>query len=95
MQVLFQTALQPVQNAARFRMPRLPSDVGFLGSIEGKPESETTGRYKQRSLESAARDSLKSYSRTGDRVPSMRPQHSPGPQPKDTPDNPLLFRDAL
>jgi hypothetical protein len=31
--------------------PRLPSGVGFLGSIKGKPESETTGRYKQGSLD--------------------------------------------
>jgi hypothetical protein len=39
MQVLFQTALQPVQNAARFRMmgprPRLPSGLASLVASRG------------------------------------------------------------
>jgi hypothetical protein len=95
MQTLFSIAPQPGQNAARSQLMSSPhrlSGFGWLGSTN--PESEITGRCEERSRESAVRDSLRSYSRTGDRAPSMRPQHIPGPQQKDTPDNPLLFRDA-
>jgi len=95
MQALFLTAPQP-----RSEHRSIPTDVlahhlsgsGLLGSA--KPESETTGHCEQRSRESAVRDSLRNYSRTGDQASAVRPRHTPDPRPTDTPDNRPLFRGA-
>jgi hypothetical protein len=96
MQAIFWTLQCLDQNAARSEMmspPRCPAGSGLLSNT--RQESETTRRYEERSRESAVRDSLRSYSRTGDRASSVHPKHTLDPRPKDTPDNPLLFRDAL
>ena len=92
MQALFLTGVRS-SSIPTDASPHRLSGFGWLGSTN--PESETTGRCEERSRESAVRDSLRSYSRTGDRAPSTRPQRTVDPRPKDTPDNPLLFRDAL
>ena len=93
MQAIFWTLQQLGQNAARSEMMsplRCPAGSGLLSST--KQESEATRPYEERSRESAVRNSLRSYSRTGDRASSVHPKHTLDPRPKDTPDNRLLFR---
>ena len=96
MQALFDRATTGVRTPLDpNRCPRgtaFPAPACF-GSA--KPESEATGRCEERSRESAVRDSLRSYSRTGDQASSVRPRHTPDPRAKDTLENPLLSRGGL